>query len=169
MMYNNVISIVFLLPVMAFSGEWAVLRDNPILHDPQTSTPFWVAMTITGLFGFLINIAIFLQIKYTSPLTHNLAGTAKVSVHKKRGERQRERESRVLTELCRLVCKLLLVWLSFKMKSLPWYVRMRRKMMVVMMARTLVTQFIIIIICRMDLAFSWSSPVLSGTPTSDIR
>jgi hypothetical protein len=30
-----------------------------------------------GLTGFVINIAIFLNIKYTTPLTHNLSGTLK--------------------------------------------------------------------------------------------
>jgi len=34
-------------------------------------------MTVTGIFGFLINIAVFLQIKYTSPLTNNISGTLK--------------------------------------------------------------------------------------------
>jgi len=30
--------------------------------------------------GFLINISTFLQIKHTSPLTHNVSGTAKACV-----------------------------------------------------------------------------------------
>jgi len=37
-------------------------------------------MTITGIFGFLINIAVFMQIKFTSPLTNNIAGTLKACV-----------------------------------------------------------------------------------------
>lgn len=30
--------------------------------------------------GFLINIAVFLQIKHTSPLTNNISGTAKAAL-----------------------------------------------------------------------------------------
>ncbi len=74
MMYNTVLSLFFLIPVMLLSGEHAIIRD----HEAAKSTAFWVTMVITGFFGFLINIAIFLQIKHTSPLTHNLSGTAKV-------------------------------------------------------------------------------------------
>jgi len=44
------------------------------LGEPQ----FWFVMTITAVAGFLINIAIFLQIKVTTPLTNTISGTAKV-------------------------------------------------------------------------------------------
>ena len=33
--------------------------------------------TAAGVVGFIINIAVFLNIKYTTPLTHNLSGTVK--------------------------------------------------------------------------------------------
>jgi solute carrier family 35 (GDP-fucose transporter), member C1 len=38
---------------------------------------FWSLMTITGITGFVINIAMFLQIKFTTPLTNTISGTAK--------------------------------------------------------------------------------------------
>jgi len=76
MMYNTVLSLIFLIPIMIFSGEHTIIME----HDAAKSNAFWVTMLVTGLFGFLINIAIFLQIKHTSPLTHNLSGTAKACV-----------------------------------------------------------------------------------------
>ncbi|KAJ3340736.1 hypothetical protein HDU93_006406 [Gonapodya sp. JEL0774] len=47
----------------------------PTRHTSPFS--FWSVMTLTGLTGFLINITTFLQIKYTSPLTNTISGTAK--------------------------------------------------------------------------------------------
>ena len=37
-------------------------------------------MTLAGIFGFLIGIVTIAQISLTSPLTHNISGTAKASV-----------------------------------------------------------------------------------------
>ena len=37
-------------------------------------------MSLAGVAGFLINTATYLQIKYTSPLTHAISGTAKACV-----------------------------------------------------------------------------------------
>jgi len=65
-----------LLPLVAVSGELNSLAQSPLLFDSY----FWFVMIFTGVIGFLINIATFLQIKHTSPLTHNLSGTAKVRV-----------------------------------------------------------------------------------------
>jgi len=76
MMYSTVLSIFLLVPVMIIAGEQDIIMNHPVIYDMN----FWYAMTITGVFGFLINIAIFLQIKYTSPLTHNLSGTAKATI-----------------------------------------------------------------------------------------
>jgi len=76
MMYNTILSIFFLVPVMVVAGEHDTLYDHPTAQTPW----FWVLNTVTALFGFLINIAIFLQIKHTSALTHNLSGTAKACV-----------------------------------------------------------------------------------------
>lgn len=70
--YNTIISIVFLLPIIFIAQETSVIHE-PLLTD----FGFWVSMTITGVFGFLISIAIFMQVKFTSPLTNNISGTAK--------------------------------------------------------------------------------------------
>ena len=44
------------------------------------SGTYWVVMTLAGVFGFLIGIVTIAQISLTSPLTHNISGTAKASV-----------------------------------------------------------------------------------------
>ena len=41
---------------------------------------FWTAMGVAGFFGFSIGIVTVLQIKATSPLSHNISGTAKAAV-----------------------------------------------------------------------------------------
>merc|ERR1712131_65253 len=40
---------------------------------------FWFLMTVGGIFGFAIGYVTGLQIKVTSPLTHNISGTAKAA------------------------------------------------------------------------------------------
>ena len=70
--YNTIISIAFLVPIIFIAQEASVVGE-PLLYD----FGFWVSMTVTGVFGFLISIAIFMQVKFTSPLTNNISGTAK--------------------------------------------------------------------------------------------
>ncbi|XP_012281219.1 GDP-fucose transporter 1 [Orussus abietinus] len=71
--YNNVYSIVLFIPLMLINGEYHVVRDYDKLNEPF----FWLAMTVGGLCGFAIGYVASLQIKVTSPLTHNISGTAK--------------------------------------------------------------------------------------------
>ncbi|KAF9409846.1 hypothetical protein BGZ94_001839 [Podila epigama] len=72
--YNTAISIVLLIPIVLLSGEMGqIMQEVYFLWDPR----FWSLMTITGLAGFLINTAMFLQIKYTTALTNTISGTAK--------------------------------------------------------------------------------------------
>merc|ERR1712150_368998 len=49
------------------------------LDNQLANTAFWSAMTIAGFFGFSIGIVTVLQIKATSPLSHNISGTAKAA------------------------------------------------------------------------------------------
>jgi len=74
--YNTVMGMFLLLPVSFLFGELQPVLSSPLLRSPQ----FWYTMTVTGVMGFLINIATYLQIKYTSPLTHSISGTAKACV-----------------------------------------------------------------------------------------
>ena len=76
MYYNTINAIIILAPFMLISGELQEIQKLTFLHEPV----FWVNMTIAAVMGYLINIASFLQIKYTSPLTHMISGTAKVCV-----------------------------------------------------------------------------------------
>lgn len=76
LLYNTAISIVFMVPLVWLSGEVTPLMADPNIYDPSV----WVANILGGLFGFAINIAVFLQIKFTSPLTNNIAGTVKASL-----------------------------------------------------------------------------------------
>ena len=41
---------------------------------------FWGAMNVTGATGFAIGLVTVMQVKATSPLTHNISGTAKAAV-----------------------------------------------------------------------------------------
>jgi GDP-fucose transporter C1 len=68
--YNTQIAIISLAPFVWYSGEFSVLGEG-------RSARFWLMQTLAGVVGFVINIAIFLNINYTSPLTHNLSGTVK--------------------------------------------------------------------------------------------
>lgn len=54
-----------------------IILDNT---DKLVSLFFWFAMTVTGFMGFAIGLVTVMQVKATSPLTHNISGTAKAAV-----------------------------------------------------------------------------------------
>ena len=68
--YNTPVAMIALIPIVWWSGEFDILSE-------KRSSKFWIMQTAAGVVGFIINIAIFLNIKYTTPLTHNLSGTVK--------------------------------------------------------------------------------------------
>lgn len=72
-LYNNVNASILFLPLLLLTGEISVVASFPKLF----SMTFWVAMLIGGVFGFGIGYVTGLQIQVTSPLTHNISGTAK--------------------------------------------------------------------------------------------
>ncbi|KAI9270617.1 triose-phosphate transporter family-domain-containing protein [Phascolomyces articulosus] len=75
--YNTTLAIIFLFPLVLFSGELSeILTVSEAIYD----SGFWMLMTLTGITGFGINIAMFLQVKYTSALTNTICGTAKACV-----------------------------------------------------------------------------------------
>jgi GDP-fucose transporter C1 len=78
MIYNN-LNAVFLLPIfiLFFTDEVMEIRLNVFAFE---STIFWSITAIAGIFGFLINFASYIQIKFTNPLSHNVSGTAKAAV-----------------------------------------------------------------------------------------
>lgn len=71
--YNNINAIILFIPLMVITGEVSEVLNYSRLGDVS----FWNLMTLSGLFGFLIAYVTGLQIKVTSPLTHNISGTAK--------------------------------------------------------------------------------------------
>mmetsp|Transcript_38553 Transcript_38553/g.86886 ORF Transcript_38553/g.86886 Transcript_38553/m.86886 type:complete len:352 (-) Transcript_38553:251-1306(-) len=74
--YNNVnASFLFLPLIFIFEGD--VIKGS---QDQLTSGLFWSAMCVAGFFGFSIGIVTVLQIKATSPLSHNISGTAKAAI-----------------------------------------------------------------------------------------
>ncbi|KAJ1530605.1 hypothetical protein ONE63_005486 [Megalurothrips usitatus] len=71
--YNNAYTSLLLIPLMALNHEFSVVWN----YHGLWSLYFWVLMTIGGICGFAIGFFTGLQIKVTSPLTHNISGTAK--------------------------------------------------------------------------------------------
>jgi len=75
--YNNVNASLMFIPLIFLIGEQKVILEN---WDLLFTGWFWFAMTIGGLLGFAIGIVTVMQIQVTSPLTHNISGTAKACV-----------------------------------------------------------------------------------------
>jgi len=73
--YNNVNACMLFLPLMLVFGEYPIVTS----FDKLTDVSFWWLMTVGGIFGFAIGYVTGLQIKVTSPLTHNISGTAKAA------------------------------------------------------------------------------------------
>ena len=75
--YNNINATLLFIPLVLFF-EGAIIIDA--IDNQLISPVFWSAMTVAGFFGFSIGIVTVLQIKATSPLSHNISGTAKAAV-----------------------------------------------------------------------------------------
>jgi len=76
--YNTILALIVLIPLIYLTGEYTFTTDPEVyfLGEPY----FWATQTITGIAGFAINVAIFVQIKVTTPLTNTISGTAKACV-----------------------------------------------------------------------------------------
>jgi len=75
--YNNVNACVLFMPLIAYFEAGTLYNA---LGQQMLSPLFWAAMMIAGCFGFSIGIVTVMQIKATSPLSHNISGTAKAAV-----------------------------------------------------------------------------------------
>lgn len=71
--YNNVYSCILFIPLIVINGEIPDIIQYKYLFEGW----FWAAMTTGGVCGLAIGFVTALQIKVTSPLTHNISGTAK--------------------------------------------------------------------------------------------
>ena len=69
-------SVFLFLPLILFF-ERDIIREH---WQSFYSLVFWGVMNAAGIFGFLIGIITIAQISLTSPLTHNISGTAKACV-----------------------------------------------------------------------------------------
>jgi len=76
MMYTTLTSLILLIPIMIAMGEYPVIVNSPVI----TQFNFWFVITALGVLSFLINVAIFLQIRYTTPQIHNISGTIKAGL-----------------------------------------------------------------------------------------
>lgn len=74
-LYNNVNACFLFLPLIFVSGEIPILLTSELTRTPQ----YWALLACSGLLGVSISFATAAQIKYTSPLTHNVSATAKAA------------------------------------------------------------------------------------------
>ncbi|XP_065919309.1 GDP-fucose transporter 1-like [Dysidea avara] len=72
-LYNNLNATLLLAVLCVLFGEVQLLLEFPHWAMPF----FWVMIVSAGVFGIAIGYVSGLQIKVTSPLTHNVSGTAK--------------------------------------------------------------------------------------------
>lgn len=71
-LYNHINAIALCLPLLIIHGDLSVLIEGEVI-----SPTFWSMLSISGVMSFMISIVTNASIKYTSPLTHNISGTAK--------------------------------------------------------------------------------------------
>lgn len=74
-LYNNVNASVLFIPLILAFGEPSVIVSSENILAGR----FWSMMLAGGVFGICISFAVAAQIKYTSPLTHNVSATAKAA------------------------------------------------------------------------------------------
>lgn len=74
-LYNNANAAILFLPLILVFGEVSVIARSENIFK----LAFWTLMTIGGVLGVAISFAAAAQIKWTSPLTHNVSGTAKAA------------------------------------------------------------------------------------------
>ena len=73
---NNMNSTILFIPLILAFERGIILEHIKAFASPV----FWTVMNAAGVFGFLIGIVTIAQISLTSPLTHNISGTAKACV-----------------------------------------------------------------------------------------
>ena len=74
--YNNFNASVLFLPLIVLFEYNTIIEHSAKL----LSSFFWFSMTLTGFVGFAIGLVTVMQVNATSPLTHNISGTAKAGV-----------------------------------------------------------------------------------------
>jgi len=77
LIYNTTLAIILFIPLLAVTGELLIVYPDP--KHPITQI-IVNGLLVSGVLGYLINIAIFMQVNTTSPLTNAISGTAKACV-----------------------------------------------------------------------------------------
>ncbi len=67
-LYNNFNAAFLFLPLMALNGDLTAVYSFPLLY----SAHFWIVMSVSGLFGFLMGYVTGLQIKVFFIISHYL-------------------------------------------------------------------------------------------------
>ncbi|KAK3835937.1 MAG: hypothetical protein JOS17DRAFT_735539 [Linnemannia elongata] len=75
--YNNALSLLATTPIFFLSGEYSEVMARLGEEGFAAFHSFLFAAFVTGIFGFLINLAGFLQISKTSPTTHMVSGAVR--------------------------------------------------------------------------------------------
>ncbi|KAF8948834.1 hypothetical protein BGZ46_005289, partial [Entomortierella lignicola] len=75
--YNNALSFMAMTPIIFLSGESSLVLGYLNTEGFSAFHVFLFAAFITGIFGFLVNLAGFLQISKTSPTTHMISGAVR--------------------------------------------------------------------------------------------
>jgi GDP-fucose transporter C1 len=76
--YNNVNAVLLLFPLAVFEALTTPDGTDWVVGLVQPS--WWAVVSLSGLLGYLIGVATVWQIQVTTPLTHNISGTAKAAV-----------------------------------------------------------------------------------------
>uniref|UniRef100_A0A6G1SC19 GDP-fucose transporter 1 n=2 Tax=Aceria tosichella TaxID=561515 RepID=A0A6G1SC19_9ACAR len=71
-LYNNINAILLCTPLLIVHGDIQALISEKVIKPS-----FWFLLSVSGVMAFFISIVTNASIKYTSPLTHNISGTAK--------------------------------------------------------------------------------------------
>lgn len=71
--YNNVNACVIFIPLIVFFGDLKAVID----FENIFSISFWSLMTLSGFMGFIMGYVVGLEVKVTTPVTHNISGVAK--------------------------------------------------------------------------------------------
>jgi len=79
LLYNLFISSVLFVPVVFLLGESSALSHLPLFGD-ENFWVVWPCLVISGVLGTLINLATYMCINVTSPLTFNIVGFTKSCV-----------------------------------------------------------------------------------------
>lgn len=74
--YNNFNACLLFLPFIVIFEHQEIVNESAKL----LSLTFWSVMTVTGCMGFAIGLVTVMQVRETTPLTHNISGTAKAAV-----------------------------------------------------------------------------------------